>query len=1020
MHVVFASVVLAFSVVLGVRASAQEPQVLLEEITPAAFPMYVHHAGDERLFIIERRGSIRIWTKKDGLFETPFLDIDPLVGEGSERGMYTIAFHPDYENNRYFFISYYESTAEIVVVYRYQVSATDPNLADPNSALRILEVPQPEHIHNGGQILFGPDGYLWMGFGDGNAGDGGCRVQNNDYFLGKILRIDVDAIQDGVPFSYGIPPDNPFVGANDPLDEIPDELYAKGFRHPWRFSIDFPTGDVWIGDVGGGSWEEIDRIPGTSPGGENFGWKIMEGPICHSDPVPSNCPEGTPPCFSPEYTPPLYTYSHANTPNGTELTGCAVIGGYVYRGSAIPELVGRYVFTDYCARSIRTLEEISPGEWGNPKELVEGVRGPNTMGVDAAGELYIGNLSKVFKLVSATGKHEQSSAQQGCIKAMNQSAAEVARQRLRANAECVKYAGRRQLHRLDGVPADDLSAEACFRDGLPKRIQRALDNLARRESRRCRAPGRPEQLPDFGYTSAGTVASAGLNAAARLSASLLGPDADAAIVFLDENADAARCQGRIAAKLQVLFNNIWRRASDGKTRALRGRIGSPARTGSEFADKVLRHVDEDTRRIPRAVASLVSELGGPCSGSGVALGQLFPGDCASAPDANAFADCLLEHARCHFCREFETADSLTIDCDEWDNDAIDGSCPSETELLCSAAGTGINWDAAPVNCGKLQDYRLFVDPSDPTQGPDGGGVPFHLTTPLFSDYALKYRFVFLPPGGQAVYDPDEPFDFPVGTIIAKTFSFAHDLRDPGLGEDVIETRLLIRRDSGWEGLPYIWDPATGQAYLSVEGGSMDVSWIHTDGSPRATTYQIPSAAQCGNCHITPLVAGDAPIGPKARLLNRDFPYPSGTENQLDHWSALGLLTGAPPSPSAPRLPIWDQPADGTLEGRARAYLESNCAHCHNPVGRAGFTGLDLRHDRPLDDEYGICQVSDFDQAPGLTFNIVPGDPDQSIAIFRMSSALDGIKMPEIAKSVVHQEGVDLARAWIQTLSGTCP
>jgi uncharacterized repeat protein (TIGR03806 family) len=1004
-------------VLLALPARADEPQIVLQEVTPMAFPMWVWHAGDDRLFIIERRGAIRIWTKQEGLLETPFLDIDPLVGESDERGMYTVAFHPDYANNGYFFVSYHEpGIGGKVLVDRYRVSATDPNVADPSSALRVFEVSKPEPLHNGGELMFGPDGYLWMAFGDGNVGDSGCRSQNDDFWLGKMVRIDVDQIQDGVPFSYGIPPDNPFTSANDPLGLVPDELYAKGFRHPWRFSIDFPTGDVWVGDVGGSQWEEIDLIPAGSGGGQNFGWKIMEGADCRTDPVPEVCPPDTPPCFSPLYTPPVFTYSHSTVSGGSEMNGCAIIGGFVYRGSGIPDLYGRYVFTDYCAGKIRSIEQTSPGVWGAAKDLADGVTAPNSMGLDSAGEIYVAGQTAVYKLVNALGRHEQSGPQRTCIQDMNRGTADVAKQRLRANGECVKYAGLGRLDDLAGVPSDDLTVRACFTVGLPKRIERATDLLDRRERTRCRAPGRPEQLPDFGFTSAATAHAAGLEAAAGLASTLWGADPDAAVVSAAQNPVGALCQQRVAGGVQRLFDRIWKRANEGKSRSLRGRLGSPASIGEDLADQVLRYVDDDERTIPAAVDAIAVETARSCAGQ--PLATLFPGACALA-DGAALAECLHERSRCQFCRQLESADGLTIDCDGFDDGAADGSCPSAAELLCGAGGSGVNWGAYAVNCERLQDYRLFIDPADPTQGPASGGVPFHLTTPLFSDYAQKHRFVFLPPGTQASYDPAKPFGFPIGTIIAKTFSFAHDLRDPGLGGNVVETRLLIRRDFGWVGLPYVWNTTTGEAHLAPEGTSTEVSWIHSDGAPRSTTYQIPSTIQCGSCHSSTQVDGTAPIGPAARLLNIAHPYAGGTENQIDHWTALGILAGAPPSSAAPRLPVWDDPGDGTLEQRARAYLETNCAHCHNPDGRAGFTGLDLRHDRPLDGGYGICRVSDFDQIPGLIYDIVPGDPDSSVLAFRTSSIADGIKMPELARSVVHDEGVALVRSWIAALAGVC-
>jgi hypothetical protein len=168
------------------------------------------------------------------------------------------------------------------------------------------------------------------------------------------------------------------------------------------------------------------------------------------------------------------------------------------------------------------------------------------------------------------------------------------------------------------------------------------------------------------------------------------------------------------------------------------------------------------------------------------------------------------------------------------------------------------------------------------------------------------------------------------------------------------------------------------------------------------------------------VPGDAPIGPKARLLNRSLDYGGGPVNQLDHLTAIGALAGAPPSAAAPRLPFWDDPLDGTVEERAFAYLESNCAHCHNPTGKAGFTGLDLRHDVPVGPSRGVCQPSGFGGIPALTWNVVPADPASSILAARLGSASEGLRMPPLLKSVVHEEGASLVASWITGLSGTCP
>ncbi len=353
--------------------------------------------------------------------------------------------------------------------------------------------------------------------------------------------------------------------------------------------------------------------------------------------------------------------------------------------------------------------------------------------------------------------------------------------------------------------------------------------------------------------------------------------------------------------------------------------------------------------------------------------------------------------------------------------------PSDEEVaaLCNTGAPvtqGVNWAAAAVDCPNLADYRLFQDPTEATRNPSSPGLLYDLTTPLFSDYAQKYRFVFLPPGTQAIYDADAAFDFPVGTIIAKTFSFAYDLRDLALGEEVVETRLLVRRPSGWVGLVYLWDAAKTQALLRLEGASHEVSWIDAAGEPVTTTYQIPNSGQCLRCHTSP-TNGAEPIGPKARWLNRNLDYGDAVENQLVRWTGLGLLAGAPADPAAaPRLPVWNDPSDGTLEERARTYLEANCVYCHRPGGAAGQSGMYLSATRPLSQTYGICKtpVSPGPGAGGLDYDIVPGDPLSSILVFRMARNEPEIKMPEISRSLVHTEGLALVSQWISSLDGSCP
>jgi glucose/arabinose dehydrogenase len=347
-------------------------------------PVGVTHAGDGsgRLFIIDQLGQIRIW---DGtqLLPTAFLTLS--VGPcGSltncgERGLLGLAFHPNYENNGFFYVYYTRLSDGDIQIARYQVSS-NPNVANSSSGLVLLTI---EHSsqgnHNGGQLAFGPDGYLYAAVGDGGGvGDPFENGQNRNTLLGKILRIDVD--RDDFPAdtarNYGIPADNPFAGATAGADEI----WAYGLRNPWRFSFDRSTGDLFIGDVGQGNWEEIDFEPASSPGGVNYGWDVLEGSNCHED-----APAGTCAAFlSGGSTLPVMEYNH----DGPE---CSVTGGYVYRGIANSTLLtGNYLFSDFCSGKIWRGIPAGGGAWRFRYE--EPLSVPASFGLTSFGEDELGRI----------------------------------------------------------------------------------------------------------------------------------------------------------------------------------------------------------------------------------------------------------------------------------------------------------------------------------------------------------------------------------------------------------------------------------------------------------------------------------------------------------------------------------------------------------------------------------------------------------------------------------------------------
>jgi glucose/arabinose dehydrogenase len=338
-------------------------------------PVQVVDAGDGsgRLFVVEQPGRIRIVQAGQVLSE-PFLDLSDLVGCCGERGLLSVAFHPDYPDNGDVFVDYTDTNGDTVVA-RYQVSAADPNRADPASAEVILSVEQPAANHNGGLLLFGPkDGYLYIGLGDGGGGNG-QNGQQLSTLLGKILRIDVNRPSGGLP--YSIPPDNPFVDQPGALPEI----WALGQRNPWRFSFDRVTGDLWIGDVGSATYEEINHQPAASSGGENYGWNLMEGHECRAG---GDCDE---------FVAPVSGFDRDE--------GCVVTGGYVYRGTEMPELEGVYLFADYCSGRVWGLLRDASNAWIRLDPVETGLR-ISSFGEDAAGELYLVDIQgAIYRLLTS-------------------------------------------------------------------------------------------------------------------------------------------------------------------------------------------------------------------------------------------------------------------------------------------------------------------------------------------------------------------------------------------------------------------------------------------------------------------------------------------------------------------------------------------------------------------------------------------------------------------------------------------
>ncbi len=359
---------------------------------------------------------------------------------------------------------------------------------------------------------------------------------------------------------------------------------------------------------------------------------------------------------------------------------------------------------------------------------------------------------------------------------------------------------------------------------------------------------------------------------------------------------------------------------------------------------------------------------------------------------------------------------------------------------CGPAERAVVFHAADAIPERLSDWGVVYTERGRLEL-STGVVPYELNTPLFSDYALKLRTVWLPPGSRATYRDRDEFDFPVGTIITKTFHYekaadktggfpkvlavdrsAELDRHGGLSLDeylLIETRLLVRYDDGWKALPYVWNAAQDAAFLEVAGDLMSLELVR-GAEFKPIAYVVPDVNQCAGCHTPDHGSKELrPLGPRAWQLNREFDYADGTANQIDQWQALGILDGV--MAGLPQGVDWHAPGDATLAERARAYLDANCAHCHNPDGSADTSALHLDADAPLDRRFGLCKPP---VAVGLgsgdrPYDIYPGRPDDSILLFRMQHTDPAIAMPELGRGAVHVEAVVLVRDWIAGMSGEC-
>ncbi|WP_172277835.1 PQQ-dependent sugar dehydrogenase [Chryseobacterium sp. LAM-KRS1] len=347
---------------------------LVEFATGLTSPVEITNANDSRLFVVQQNGIIKIIQPSGTINATNFLNISSKVLYGGERGLLGLAFHPQYATNGYFFVYYNNATNGNIIVARYTVSSTDPNVADASSEKIILNIPKPFDNHNGGSIHFAPDGKLWVVTGDGGSGgDPNNNAQNKNSLLGKMLRLDINSTN-----AYNIPPDNPFVGIDGA-----DEIWAYGLRNAWKFSFDLTTGNAMIADVGQGQIEEINKNPITQAG-INYGWRCYEGNTAYNT---GGCAAASTMTF------PVAVYDHSGGK-------CSITGGYVYRGTLYTALQGKYFFADYCSNQIGMLSSDNSITWTTSYSG----NGFSTFGQDNQNGLYVAgvNSGKIYKITSGT------------------------------------------------------------------------------------------------------------------------------------------------------------------------------------------------------------------------------------------------------------------------------------------------------------------------------------------------------------------------------------------------------------------------------------------------------------------------------------------------------------------------------------------------------------------------------------------------------------------------------------------
>jgi uncharacterized repeat protein (TIGR03806 family) len=350
--------------------------------------------------------------------------------------------------------------------------------------------------------------------------------------------------------------------------------------------------------------------------------------------------------------------------------------------------------------------------------------------------------------------------------------------------------------------------------------------------------------------------------------------------------------------------------------------------------------------------------------------------------------------------------------------ASPGACSAQSPCTPGAAGADVG------DFPQSLSAYCMVSIESGAVVPKPGVVPYDLNTPLFSDYTTKFRTVWLPPGASVTYTATGRLELPVGSVVTKSFGFPADARSATSPVSWAETRVMVRGPAGWKGTSYLWDDKHADAQISVGGEILDATFIGTEGQTEQPNYLVPSQSQCHKCHDDAGVMDT--LGPSAEQLNRVFAYATsegGSENELAHWARIGILKGAPAPARAPVLPVWSDPTTGDVTARARAYLQANCAYCHDGSGgEARTSGLVLTGTETDPQALGICKtpIAAGRAAEGEKYDVVPGHPEQSILIYRVTQTVPSLAMPELGRSLEHVEGVALLSDWVTQLQGSCP